>query len=226
MNQSEKLQNKLIEDESFILWVYTKNDPKWSAWLASNPDKKDIVENAKRIILSMKFKSEVPSKDRIDYIKNRIEDNIILLENRSSSSSVLWSPWIRRAAALLFLVSFIATMYFVINNTSTSTVHEVAIKHIEKSTQKGQKLTTFLPDGSRVMLNSNSKISYIQSFHDAERVVMLEGEAFFEIEKDTLRPFKVISNGITTTALGTSFNIDCRAGEKVEVSLVSGKVAV
>lgn len=102
----------------------------------------------------------------------------------------------------------------------------MAIKHIEKSTQKGQKLTAFLPDGSRVMLNSNSKISYIQSFHDAERVVMLEGEAFFEIEKDTLRPFKVISNGITTTALGTSFNIDCRAGEKVEVSLVSGKVAV
>ena len=85
MNQSEKLLNKLIKDESFILWIYTNKDNEWSAWLANNQDKKDVVEHARRIILSMKFKSETPSKERIEYIKNSIEDNIILLENQKKT---------------------------------------------------------------------------------------------------------------------------------------------
>lgn len=226
MNQNNKLLNKLMGDESFVSWVYTNKDSKWSAWLANNMDKKDVVENAKRIILSMKFKSEVISKDRVEYIKNRIEDNIVIEENKSGTSRLLWSPWIGRAAVLLIMITFMAVVYFVVNNPSANAPTDVAVKYVEKSTHKGQKLTTNLPDGSKVTLNSNSKISYDLSFNGKERVVMLEGEAFFKITKDTLRPFKVIANGITTTALGTSFNVDSKIDEKVEVSLVSGKVSV
>ncbi len=226
MSQSEKLLNKLIEDETFIAWVYTNKYPKWTAWLENNPDKKDVVDNAKRIILSMKFKSEVLSKDRIEYIKNNIEDNIILMENQSSSNRLFWSPWIRRAAVLLFMVTFIGTVYFILNNPSTNIHPNVAVNFIEKSTHKGQKLTTNLPDGSKVTLNSNSKIFYNLAFNGKERIVILEGEAFFNVAKDTIRSFKVVSNGITTTALGTSFNVNCKTDELVEIALVSGKVAI
>ena len=225
MNESEKLLNKLIEDESFILWVYTNEDSEWSAWLADNQDKKDVVEHARRIILSMKFKSEAPSKERIDYIKNSIDDNIILMENQDSSGRTLWSPWIWRVAALLVVVSVVTAMFFILGNSITTTP-EVATKYIEKSTLKGQKLTTYLPDRSKVTLNSNSKIAYRLPFNGRERNVVLKGEAFFEVEKDSLKPFIVVSDDISTTALGTSFNINSLSEERVEVSLVSGKVAV
>ena len=225
MNQSEKLLNKLIADESFILWIYTNDDNEWSAWLANNQDKKDIVEHARRIILSMKFKSETLSKERIEYIKNSVEDNIILMENQSTTSKSLWSPWIKRAAVILFVVSFVAAIVFILDNTQT-TISEVASNDIEKSTHKGQKLTTYLPDGSKVILNSNSKIYYELPFNGDERNIRLEGEAFFKVEKDSLKPFIVVSGDISTTVLGTSFNIKSISEESVEVSLVSGRVAV
>ncbi len=226
MNQNNKLLNKLMGDESFVSWVYTNKDSKWSAWLANNMDKKDVVENAKRIILSMKFKSEVLPLSRIEYIKNSIEDNIVIMENRSTSSRMLWSPWIGRAAVLLIMITFGAVMYFIANNQSANIPQIVSVKYIEKSTHKGQKLTTNLPDGSKVTLNSSSKISYKLPFNGEERIVMLEGEAFFKVARDTIRPFKVLASGVTTTALGTSFNVNCITNEKVEVSLVSGKVAI
>ncbi|MGL5562972.1 MAG: FecR domain-containing protein, partial [Tannerellaceae bacterium] len=46
------------------------------------------------------------------------------------------------------------------------------------------KLT--LPDGSKVILNNNSKLSYPASFTENERKIMLDGEAYFDIEKDSL----------------------------------------
>src|SRR5690606_33336317 len=56
--------------------------------------------------------------------------------------------------------------------------------------------------------------------------VKLKGEAFFEVEKDPSRPFKVLAGGTVTTALGTSFNINTKASSGVNVSLHTGRVKV
>ncbi|HSF53072.1 MAG TPA: FecR domain-containing protein [Algoriphagus sp.] len=77
-----------------------------------------------------------------------------------------------------------------------------------------------------MMLNSGSSIRYIKNFEANQRILYLEGEAYFEVSRDSLRPFSVISNGIKTTALGTAFNITSYQGEGTYVSLVEGKVAV
>ncbi len=225
MNQSKKLLQKLIADESFIMWVYSNNDNKWTAWLANNPDKKDLVEQIRNIILSNNFKSEKVSKERIKYLKDIIDDNIILLENQDSSIGTLWSPWIKRAAVLFIIMSFLAAIFFILNNIPGTTPN-VATSFIEKSTHKGQKLTTNLPDGSKVILNSNSKIYFELPFNGNERNIRLEGEAFFEVAKDSLKQFIVVSGDISTTVLGTSFNIKNMSEERVEVSLISGRVAV
>lgn len=225
MSQREKLLNKLLKDESFILWIYTNNDSNWSAWIENNQDKKDVVDEARRRILPMKFKSERLSKEKIDYLKNNIDDNIILMENQDSTGRILWNSWIKRAAVILLFASLVSVMIFILNNEEKSAA-EIVLKHTEKSTHPGQKLTTYLPDGSKVILNSSSKIVYMEPFSEEERYIRLEGEAFFDVARDTLKPFKVISNGIITTALGTSFNINCWSEDKVEVSLVSGRVEV
>ena len=96
---------------------------------------------------------------------------------------------------------------------------------VEKMVPIGQKSTIKLSDGSIIKLNADSKLRYPKVFDGTSREVYLEGEAFFEVQEDAFRPFLVRSGDITTSVLGTSFNIKAYAEEQtVEVALVSGKV--
>ncbi|MDR3142514.1 MAG: DUF4974 domain-containing protein [Tannerellaceae bacterium] len=83
-----------------------------------------------------------------------------------------------------------------------------------------------LSDGTRVYLNSGSRIIYPSSFVGKERSVKLTGEAYFEVTKD-IHPFIVHTNNMNVKVLGTSFNI-CTYEEdsQVNATLVSGKVEV
>src|SRR5690606_6865004 len=82
-----------------------------------------------------------------------------------------------------------------------------------------------LPDQSKVILNSISSITFDSEFGKTNRLVTLEGEAFFEVTTDKESPFKVQTGDVETTALGTAFNAFSRDGQ-VEVSLTEGKVKV
>lgn len=140
-----------------------------------------------------------------------------------TKSLVVWKK-IAAAVAIIFVSTL--GIYYLSNNAETQKQQAVAIRKVTKSTEKGQKLTTYLPDGSKVVLNSESKISYQIPFEKEERFVELVGEAFFEVTKNPDLPFKVSSGNVTTTALGTSFNIDYRSVDNVKVALVTGKVRV
>lgn len=126
------------------------------------------------------------------------------------------------AASIVLLIAFGVQFYL---KDEGSKAPQIAVQMVTKETTKGLKSTVHLRDGSKVMLNSESKISYPPYFSDSSRLIYLEGEAFFEVAKDKSRPFTVIANGVSTTALGTSFNINGR-GSQCKVSLATGKVAV
>ncbi len=97
-------------------------------------------------------------------------------------------------------------------------------KLITRSNAAGQKTRINLPDGSTVFLNSESKLIYPEDFRN-NRSIQLEGEGFFKVAKDPKHPFTVEANGILTTALGTSFNINTfTPDQKVAVTLLTGKV--
>jgi transmembrane sensor len=106
--------------------------------------------------------------------------------------------------------------------------HQVkTTKWFAKATEKGQKFTIFLGDGTKVRLNSESSLQYPSNFSDSNRVVHLTGEAFFEIERDPLRPFSVISNDLVTTALGTAFNVNAFPDQnQIIISLAEGIVKI
>lgn len=94
------------------------------------------------------------------------------------------------------------------------------------ATPKGGTYQITLPDGSVVWLNSASTLKYPSQFDDNERVVELEGEAYFEVTK-TERPFRVATAGQTVEVLGTEFNISAYADEpETKTTLVEGKVNV
>lgn len=83
-----------------------------------------------------------------------------------------------------------------------------------------------LPDGSKVSLNSGSIIEIAHGFNESNREVYLEGEAFFEVERDTARPFIVkTESNLQVRVLGTSFNVKSyKSDQTIETTLVSGKV--
>lgn len=137
------------------------------------------------------------------------------------------------AAAVIFLVVLAGVGYVQYDRTiKTDWVSDAHVKpssdFIYKQTDKGEKRTIILSDGSVVNLNSDSHMWYRPSFGEAaKREVFLEGEAFFEVTRDTLRPFQVHAGGVETTVLGTSFNINAyNADESVTISVVTGKVEV
>ncbi|MEN7550690.1 FecR domain-containing protein [Rapidithrix thailandica] len=104
---------------------------------------------------------------------------------------------------------------------------EAKVPMMEKVAPRGSKMRITLSDGSRVVLNAESCLSFPKHFSETSRVVYLQGEAFFEVTEDRQRPFSVVSGEITTTALGTSFNVNAYEDfKKVEVALVTGKVQV
>lgn len=83
-----------------------------------------------------------------------------------------------------------------------------------------------LPDGSMVTLNRHSKLSYPETF-GKERIVKLNGEAYFEVSKNPEKPFRVETNGVTVSVLGTHFNVNAYSADSlIETTLLEGSVAV
>lgn len=84
-----------------------------------------------------------------------------------------------------------------------------------------------LSDGTKVFLNSDSRLKYPVIFSDECREVELIGEAFFEVSPDSLHPFIVHTKDVETRVLGTSFNIQAYPDEpEIQTTLFSGRVQV
>ena len=95
------------------------------------------------------------------------------------------------------------------------------------SVPKGGENRIELEDGTKVWINSASRLRYPVVFSSNSREVYLEGEAYFEVQRDVDRPFIVHSGEQKVTVLGTSFGISCYASEANDyTTLVSGKVKV
>ncbi|WP_343567672.1 FecR domain-containing protein [Sphingobacterium sp.] len=96
---------------------------------------------------------------------------------------------------------------------------------LELATPLGGIYQITLPDGTKVWLNAGSSLKYPMSFAKNERRVRLEGEAFFEVTKDSARPFRVLSKGQEIEVLGTAFNVNAYPDNTaIKTTLVKGKV--
>lgn len=83
-----------------------------------------------------------------------------------------------------------------------------------------------LPDGTKVFLNYNSKLTYPENFKGDLRTVSLQGEAFFDVKPDAAHPFVIQANGTEIRVLGTSFNVKAYSEAPVRVDVATGKVRV
>jgi ferric-dicitrate binding protein FerR (iron transport regulator) len=130
--------------------------------------------------------------------------------SRSGNTRVIFAPWIKvsMAAALALLIGIAVVMQLYIKTMKVPAgIHSQVV----------------LPDGSLVRLNAQTSISYKPLLWKFSRVVNLEGEAYFEVQRG--KKFEVISDNGSTTVLGTSFNIYSRNGEYAVVC-ITGRVEV
>lgn len=162
-------------------------------------------------------------------VLNKIDDHNEVVESNTPKKAhrriYVKVGFISKIAATFLII--LAFGYLIIRNIENAPPEDTSVAIIEKINPAGQKSKTFLPDGSEVWLNAESKLSYPEMFSDSIREVLLEGEAFFSVVKNPEKPFVVRTGNISTTVLGTSFNIHAYTNEpSTYVALQSGKVKV
>lgn len=193
-------------------------------WIGESDENKSLFEK-----IEGHWRSGHPVKTTIfkhDEVKNEIwekvnADNPIVHQLKQPSQM---GGYLKYAAAILLLLCSGLVLYF-------QSVEEAPVlvenQLITKSNDAGRKSEIHLKDGTVINLNAESELSYHELFSDTARMVWLEGEAFFNVARDTNRPFYVISQDIIVQALGTSFNVSgYPEQDEFKVSLATGKVIV
>lgn len=96
------------------------------------------------------------------------------------------------------------------------------------TTERGERATLRLSDGTKVRLNAESQLRFPDSFHEQDRrIVHLSGEAYFDVEDDSTRRFTVNTSGASIDVHGTAFNVRARSGrEEVQVAVEEGGVSL
>lgn len=167
------------------------------------------------------------------------KESIVKNEKKVSKARILtWITASVAVAASLFLFIFRSSQEISLpTEFSMELFSEVTSpKQVEQTLSNGYCVvstpaatTTLvtLSDGTRVMLNANSKLEYPASFDDAEvREVRLKGEAHFEVTKNPHRPFVVKAGEMQTQVLGTIFDVKAYRKDAPKVTLMQGKVKV
>jgi len=94
------------------------------------------------------------------------------------------------------------------------------------TTPPGGQYTLILADGTKVWLDAASTLRFPTAFPGNDRTVELTGQAYLEVAKDPLKPFRVKVNDLTVAVLGTHFNVMAYPGEPVKTTLLEGSVRV
>lgn len=211
MNQEELkvLLNKYLKDEcsdgekellDAFFASYTHQN-QWIPWDEENPEQYETD-------LLIDIKKAIQQKEREEF-------NIYPIKSK---------VWLNRAASIAIVIGLGIFAFWAYSNFSGD---QQEIAYITKTTEFGQKSNIVLSDGSEVRLNAGSILTFPEEFEGNTRQVSLIGEAFFKVQHNPEKPFIIESRGITTTVLGTSFNIQAYPEDKdVKVTVATGKVRV
>ena len=227
-----------LSDKSFQSWILFKIDENgWEEWTLESRQRAKLVQDARLLLLAMKVpESDLSSSDihnALQTVWRKIEEK----ENQSSSEENSKTFFLRRyflAGVAASLLLCLMSIWFYNNHFKTDNIvtykeliDENSEGLVEQTNNSSKPQIITLSDGSSVLLQPNSKLSYPKIFTGNERKVYLSGEGFFEISKNPRKPFYVYANEIVTKVVGTSFRIKAYSDQPdVEVLVRTGKVKV
>ena len=143
------------------------------------------------------------------------------------AASFIARHWMRYAAVMLVIIgSGLGALYYH-SHPGAKAPAALAARPAAPKTMPAEHRYIVLSDGSKVLLNTGSHLSYPPEFNRHSREVQLVGEAYFDIHSDSKRPFIVHAGKVRTVVLGTAFDIKAFPGQKnVVVTVTHGKVRV
>lgn len=207
-NYIDILRNKLIHD------ISDPEKAELEEWYHSTSDNRDFHQ----LINGMKLSSDVEkmAAEMKSGILQKVNERI----NRSRTIRRIFRAC-TVAASIVICLGMVS--YFSYNKG----YNQINSQQIEMSNPFGMLSKITLPDGSKVVLNAGTTITYPSAFVTKKREVEIKGEAFFEVAHDALHPFIVKADQISIEVLGTQFNVKSyEEDDKIEVSLSEGKVKV
>ena len=209
-----------LADDDFIdgvLQPTTQTALFWSQLAERYPPQKDTLAQAAAILRSYRQQDTFASPTLEAELWKRIEAEVGPVPTAAKPRAWRWPALLRVAAALVPLGVGAGVWWY----GQDQQVH----------TAYGEIKTVALPDGTQVVLNGNSSLTYQRGWGHRTREVWLRGEGFFKVthlNQDTtqVQPgerFVVHCRGLNVEVLGTTFNVNDRPG-KVNVGLVTGKI--
>lgn len=168
----------------------------------------------------MRFRPGVTDSDAVyKRLWARIEENASP-DRREIKATTRKMSWLYKVAAVMLLLLGLSGLYYLTQDYSKEEL--LTLQSGSKSIQ-----TVELSDGTIVKIGPNSKFTYPKQFKKNVRTVEVDGQCFFDVKKDTQKPFIVHTENMDVTVLGTQFEVFSYGQEnKVEVTLLSGKVEV
>lgn len=210
--------------EALIIKLFSKNISKEEkqviyAWINESPENKKHLLEMQNIwhISHPAFKPEELNLDKaVTKILRNVESTNVV--NKKTSFLIWW----QRIAAILIVPLMIWT---IAQHNSNNQKLNVAYQEI--TSPLGMKSEISLPDGSKVWLNSGSKLKYPVEFGSKTREIYLTGEAFFKVHSDKQHPFVVSIKNLQVIATGTAFNVEAYIADSITaVTLLEGKVDI
>jgi ferric-dicitrate binding protein FerR (iron transport regulator) len=248
MSKLEYTVEDFVLDSEFRKWVLSPDGTTkayWEEYLKKNPSKYRDIKLARNLLLNIARKSHQVNDARIETTWQNIEETVQQMEKGTLERRVIplnslstlkkhepeYRPYSEnhqfyRIAGILLLAFALAIAANILLPQEHTYIVEAPVIYEEHYAPPGVKSNLTLQDGSKVILNSGSSLRYIKNFEEDQRELVLIGEAYFEVAKDSLRPFMVRTGSITTRALGTSFNIKAYKNEAWDISLLTGLVEV
>lgn len=210
-NHDKELFKRYADD------VYTKNDARRLLDMLKSQEGSEAFDQAAREVWQ---EAEAAFQGNTDNCYKEDARNLLrkIEVKRTFRIRRLLKPAIGIAASLL--VALLVFHLWRIDSPQPSPL-------IAVSTQPGEHRTVTLPDGSTVMLNACSTLRYPAEFNGDQRLIELEGEGFFKVERNEQMPFIVDCKDIDVTVLGTQFNVKAYSSDDlISVNVESGKVQV
>lgn len=203
--------------------ISTEELLKLRAWVESSEANQRKFREVLRILEATEIYLQQPVAPAKSWamVANHIQQSNPSTDSEPKSRKLVKWQWYA-VAALVLVVSTIGLLFF--KGSQIKPSQQNLVKVI--SNAYGEQRSVTMPDGSVIYLNAGSRISYSARFGPHKRLVKLEGEAFFDVVHEKNRPFIVQTGKVSTTVLGTSFNIKAFRAKPVEVTVETGKVGV
>ena len=153
------------------------------------------------------------------------------IELKAEMTRVMEVSRAKRTRRILTYVASVAAALaagaFLTWNFMTRPLVDKASELMAFTTEAGQRATVTLPDGTSVQLNSCSELRYPAVFSEKDRRVYIEGEAMFDVAKETERPFIVETFAYDVKVLGTRFNVIAEEDyQEFCTALIDGRVSI